>query len=301
MLIAKACRNAEGMVQYNENARLDPSQVRSGGGRRGTVAVGGGMALVVVILGLLLGFNPMELLGNIPDQPSAPGAVSDFAECETGADIATKRECRFVAYTNSIQSYWQATLPGYEKADTVMFSGVTQTGCGTATSAVGPFYCPVDRTIYLDGTFFDDMLKGQLGAAGGDAAEAYVIAHEYGHHIQNLTGILPKVQAAGQRSGPDSPQVKLELQADCYAGAWLSNATMDPNSPITSVTQDDLDRAVNAAIAVGDDRIQRAQTGQVKPDAWTHGSSADRKHWFGVGFKTGDPSQCNTFAAGALG
>ena len=288
-------------MQYNENAKLDSSQVRSGGGRRGPVAVGGGMALVVVLLGLFLGFNPADLLGSMPGQPPVAGAENDFAQCETGADIAANRDCRFVAYTNSIQAYWGATLPGYEKADTVMFSGVTQTGCGTATSAVGPFYCPVDRTIYLDGTFFDDMLKRQLGAAGGDAAEAYVIAHEYGHHIQNLTGVLPKVQAAGKQTGPTSPQVRLELQADCYAGTWMRHATEDPDSPITDITDDDLNRAVNAAIAVGDDRIQKAQTGYVQPDAWTHGSSAERKRWFATGFNTGDPAQCNTFAANALG
>ncbi len=289
-------------MQYNKDARLDSSQVRRGGGSsRGGVAMGGGMAVIVVLLGLLLGFNPMELLGNMPGQAPAVPTEDTFAECKTGADIEANRNCRFVAYTNSVQAYWEATLPGYEKADTVMFSGVVQTACGTATSAVGPFYCPADRTVYLDSTFFDDMLTQQLGAKGGDAAEAYVIAHEYGHHIQNLTGILPKVQASGNQTGPTSPQVRLELQADCYAGTWLRNATQDPNSPIASITQDDLDRAVDAAISVGDDRIQKAQTGHVKPDAWTHGSSADRKNWFGTGFNTGDPSQCNTFAQGALG
>lgn len=262
--------------------------------------MGGGMALVVLLLGLFLGFDPAALLGDMPGQVPVPPVEDTFAECRTGADIATNRECRFVAYTNSVQAYWEATLPGYEKADTVMFSGVVQTACGTATSNVGPFYCPADRTVYLDGTFFDDMLSRQLGARGGDAAEAYVIAHEYGHHIQNLTGILPKVQAAGQQTGAKSPQVRLELQADCYAGTWLRNATRDPNSPIAEITQDDLDRAVDAAISVGDDRIQKSQTGRVQPDAWTHGSSADRKHWFGIGFNTGDPSQCNTFAGDAL-
>jgi len=145
------------------------------------------------------------------------------------------------------------------------------------------------------------MLEGQLGAAGGDAAEAYVIAHEYGHHISNLIGTLDKVQAAGQQTGPDSPQVRLELQADCFAGVWMANATEDPASPIQEVTQDDLDRAIDAAMAVGDDRIQEASTGEVSPESWTHGSSEQRKEWMARGYTSGSPDRCDTFAAGALG
>ena len=144
------------------------------------------------------------------------------------------------------------------------------------------------------------MLKGQLGAAGGDAAEAYVIAHEYGHHISNLTGVLAKAQSSGNTTGPASAQVRLELQADCYAGAWLKNAASDPSSPIKSITADDVNRAVDAALAVGDDRIQLKSTGAVTPESWTHGSSAMRKRWLAIGFNDGDPSQCNTFTADAL-
>ena len=187
--------------------------------------MGGGMALVVLLLGLFLGFDPAALLGDMPGQVPVPPAEDTFAECRTGADIATNRECRFVAYTNSVQAYWEATLPGYEKADTVMFSGVVQTACGTATSNVGPFYCPADRTVYLDGTFFDDMLSRQLGARGGDAAEAYVIAHEYGHHIQNPD--RHPSEGAGSRPA-DRREVAAgptRAQADCYAGTWLRNAT----------------------------------------------------------------------------
>ena len=175
------------------------------------------------------------------------------------------------------------------------------TGCGTATSQVGPFYCPADKVVYLDDSFFDTMLEGQLGAQGGDAAEAYVLAHEYGHHISDLTGVLARAQASGNSTGPKSAQVRLELQADCYAGAWLANATADPDSPIRKVTRDDLDRAVDAALAVGDDRIQMKSTGSVSPESWTHGSAAMRKKWLATGFNSGDPGQCNTFAASALG
>lgn len=289
-------------MQYNENAKLDPSQVSGGGGgRRGTrIALGGGAGVLVVLVAVLLGVDPTLLTGGVA--PSAQDATTDpYAQCTSGADISQNRDCRFVAYTNSIQAYWAKTYSGYQQTQTTIFSGQVATGCGTATAAVGPFYCPADKVVYLDDSFFDDMLTAELGAKGGDAAEAYVLAHEYGHHISDLTGTLAKAQASGNRTGPTSAQVRLELQADCYAGAWLANAAADPNSPIKQITSDDLDRAVDAALAVGDDRIQLKSTGSVSPESWTHGSAAMRKKWLAVGFNSGDPSTCNTFAAGALG
>lgn len=283
-------------MQYNDNAQLDSSQVQGSGGGfgggGGRIAVGGIGGIIIMVLALLFGFDPGALLGGSSSGPQT--TTNDFAQCKTGADVKANRDCRFVAYTNSIQSNWSKVLPGYEPTQTRIFTGQTQTGCGTATTQVGPFYCPADKYVYLDTSFFD-VLTQQLGAAGGDAAEAYVIAHEYGHHISDLTGVLDKVQAAGQQTGPDSPQVKLELQADCYAGVWLKNATKDPNSPIAAITQDDVNRAVDAALAVGDDRIQKETTGRVDREAWTHGSSAMRKQWLGTGFNSGDPNQCNTF------
>ena len=288
-------------MQYNEGARLDPSQMGGGGsgGRGGGIAIGGGAGILILILSMIFGFDPGALLGGSTSNDTAP-ATNPYAACTTGADIAANRECRFVAYTNSIQTYWAGALSGYTKSKTVTFNGQIQTACGAATSDVGPFYCPADKLVYLDVSFFDQMLP-QLGAAGGDAAEAYVIAHEYGHHIQNLTGDMARVQSAGQQTGPLSGQVRLELQADCYAGVWLRHSTADANSPIAVITQDDLNRAVDAAISVGDDRIQKAQTGRVHPDSWTHGSSAQRKKWLATGFNTGDPNQCNTFATNNLG
>lgn len=289
-------------MQYNEDAKLDPSQVSGGGGRRGTtIALGGGAGLLVIIVALLFGIDPGLLSGGSTTGVPATTAPDPYAQCTSGADIAKNRDCRFVAYTNSIQAFWTEAYPGYVPTRTKIFSGQIATGCGTATAEVGPFYCPADKVVYLDDSFFDTMLKGQLGAEGGDAAEAYVIAHEYGHHISDLTGVLAKAQASGNRTGPKSAQVRLELQADCYAGAWLANATADPNSPITQITRDDLNRAVDAALAVGDDRIQMKSTGSVSPESWTHGSAAMRKHWLAVGFNSGDPGKCNTFAAGALG
>ena len=288
-------------MQYNSGAQLDPSQMGSGGGGRrgGGIAVGGGAGILILILALLFGFDPGAILGG--GGTGTTGETGNkYAECKTGADIATNRDCRFVAYTNSIQAYWKEALPGYEQSKTYTFTGSVQTGCGTATSDVGPFYCPADNTVYLDTSFFDEMLP-QLGAMGGDAAEAYVIAHEYGHHIQNLTGIMGKVQAQGQTTGPTSPAVRLELQADCYAGAWLRHATSEAGSPIAQVTADDLNRAVDAAIAVGDDKVQQTTSGRVSMESWTHGSSAQRKKWLATGYNSGDPNQCNTFGAASLG
>jgi predicted metalloprotease len=286
-------------MKYNEGAQLDPSQMGGGGGRGGKVALGGGAGVVVLILALVFGINPNDLLGGA-QQPGSPTETSNpFAQCTRGADIRTDRDCRFVAYTNSIQDYWSEQAEGYQEIQVKTFDSQVSTGCGTATSAVGPFYCPTDTTVYLDLDFFD-QLTGQLGAQGGDAAEAYVFAHEFGHHIQNLTGTMAKVQAEGQTSGPKSPGVRLELQADCYAGAWFAAVSEDPNGPIAEVTREDLDRAVDAAAAVGDDRIQEKMQGQVRPESWTHGSAAMRQKWLRQGFTSADPNTCDTFAAGAL-
>ncbi len=286
-------------MKYNDQANLDPSQMGGGRGNGGKIAVGGGAGLIVVVLALLFGINPGDILGSQPAGPEQSGAATAFAQCTKGSDIDKDRDCRFVAYTNSIQDYWGQAVDGYQVIKVETFTGSINTACGNATSAVGPFYCPGDTSVYLDLGFFD-QLTGQLGAEGGDAAEAYVLAHEFGHHIQDLTGTMRKVQGGGQGTGPKSPGVRLELQADCYAGVWFKHATSDPNSPITEVSQNDLDRAVDAAQAVGDDRIQQKTQGQVTPETWTHGSAANRQKWLGQGFSTGDPNACDTFAAGAL-
>lgn len=276
-------------MQYNQGARLDPSQVeyRSGGRGGGRVAVGGISGVIVLVLAMLFGINPAELLGSGSSASvDAPG--TEMTQCQTGADVETDRNCRFVVYTNTANQYWSGLMGSrYQPATTVLFVGQTATGCGTASTAVGPFYCPSDQKVYLDPSFTEDMLQDQLGGKGGDAAEAYVVGHEYGHHIQNLTGRLAQVQQAGQQTGPNSPQVKLELQADCYAGAYLANVTSLPNSPIAVLNQDDLNRMVDAAKVVGDDYIQQRTQGGVDSDAWTHGSSNERKHWLAQGFNNG--------------
>jgi predicted metalloprotease len=289
------------VVKYRDNAQLDPSQMGGSRGGGGKIAIGGGAGVLVLILALFLGINPGDLLGGTAGPQAEPEgtAAAPYQQCTTGADISRDRECRFVAYTNSIQSYWAGAYDGYQKIQVVPFTGQVSTACGTASSAVGPFYCPGDTTVYLDTGFFDE-LTSKLGAKGGDAAEAYVFAHEFGHHIQNLTGVMQKVQSQGQQSGPKSGGVRLELQADCYAGVWMHHATKDPSSPIEALTQDDLNRAIDAAAAVGDDRIQERMQGQVNPESWTHGSAANRQKWLNIGFTTGDPNRCDTFASGAL-
>ena len=285
-------------MKFNRRARLDTSSIRdrSGmGGGRG-MAMGGGLGgLVVLIVALLAGVDPTALLGG--EQASGPGG-GELEQCETGADIEENPDCRFVAVQNSIQDYWEATFAAsgarYSPATFTTFTGGVQTGCGSASSQVGPFYCPPDRGVYLDLNFFDTM-RTQLGAEGGDFAEAYVVAHEYGHHVQNLTGQMDRVRS---RQGPDSDAVALELQADCYAGVWAGAATDSTGGRepiITEITQDDIAEAIDAAETVGDDYIQERMQGTVTPETWTHGSSEQRRTWFKRGMDGGNPAECDTF------
>lgn len=293
-------------MEFRDEARIDQSEVvyagRGGGGRRGgAVALGGGAGLVILLLALVFNIDPSTILsGQQPDSGTQQSASASAPTCGTGSDIAKDRECRWPAYVNSIQRYWRQALPGYTDAKTVIFSGQVSTGCGAASSQVGPFYCPPDKKVYIDTAFADQLLK-QLGAAGGDAAEAYVLAHEYGHHISNLAGILAKAQSARGQTGPKSPQTRLELQADCYAGVWFANTIKDQSSVIKTITQDDLNRIIDAAKSVGDDHIQLQSTGGISPESWTHGSSKMRKYWVAKGFQSANPNVCDTFSTDNLG
>ena len=294
-------------MEYRDSADISGGNVVTAGGRSGgggsggRIAVGGVGGIIILLLSLFFGFDPAAVLGGgtAPNTGTQAGAPLD--QCKTGADVNANRDCRCKAYMASINNYWSGAFQsGYQPTQMVIFSGQVNTGCGAATSEVGPFYCPQDSKIYIDVDFTEQLLQ-QLGAKGGDAAEAYIVAHEFGHHIQNLTGIMSQVQSQGQQTGPSSPQVRLELQADCYAGVWFRNSTADPTGPIQKITQDDLNRVVDAAVAVGDDRIQESQAGRISPESWTHGSSAQRKYWMSVGFKSGNPNQCDTFSTNNLG
>jgi predicted metalloprotease len=274
-------------MRIRRRARLDPSQVSDRRGMSGSpIAIGGGAIglVVAVILLLVNGFS-----GGSTDT-GASGA-GDLSSCQTGADAQQSQDCAVVAYVNSIQDYWSHTLPGYTEARTVLFTDRTQTGCGTATTAVGPFYCPADQHVYIDLGFFQELTT-KFGASGGPLAQAYVLAHEYGHHVQDLQGTIDRGGANSQ--GPESASVRLELQADCYAGVWAANAVQ--TGFITKITDRDVADALSAAAAVGDDRLQQEFQGKVNPETWTHGSSAERQHWFSTGYGTGDPSSCDTFS-----
>lgn len=294
-------------MQFDDDAELDSSQVQDRRGiPGGGLAVGGGaIGLLGLIAALLFGVDP-GLFGAAgtaaaPPVGQATSSPQLAAACRTGADANKRQDCRILAVVNSVQNYWQGDFAArgrqYAPASTVLFTERVSTACGTATSAVGPFYCPGDRKAYFDLGFFDDMTR-QLGARGGPFAEAYVVAHEYGHHVQNLLGTTGRV--GGDRQGADSASVKLELQADCYAGVWTHHATTTPQAStgrplITRLTDQDIALALDAAESVGDDRIQQRATGRSNPETWTHGSSAQRTQWFTTGYRTGDMAKCDTF------
>jgi predicted metalloprotease len=286
-------------MRFRSRARLDAGQVQDQRGSRGRgIAIGGGAGGIVVILVLALlgvdvggGGDPLSL----GTDPSSPAAGQLATTCRTGSDANQREDCRIVGVVNSVQAYWGDHVRDYREAPTRFFTGQTSTGCGGATSAVGPFYCPRDQTVYIDLAFYGE-LRSRFGAHGGAFAEAYVIAHEYGHHVQHLLGTDERV--GGDRQGESSGSVRLELQADCYAGVWASHAV--ETEFIEELTPEDIADGMDAAAAVGDDRIQQRATGRVDKESWTHGSSASRARWFDTGYRTGDARRCDTFAATAL-
>jgi predicted metalloprotease len=279
------------VMSFNPNARLDPGQIQDRRGRGGGIAIGGGIGTIILVAAyLLLGGNIGDLGGVVGQQPVGPAASGDLSACQTGTDANQKEDCRIVGYVNSIQAYWQDELTAsgetYQPAQTVLFSGTTQSGCGTASTEVGPFYCPVDKMVYLDLGFFDE-LETRFGAHGGRFAEAYVVAHEYGHHVQDLLGRLGDGSA---QAGAGGQSVQIELQADCFGGVWADHAVS--TGFINELTDQDIADSLDAAGAVGDDRIQQQTQGSVNPDTWTHGSSAQRQSAFRTGYQGGDPAQC---------
>ncbi|KWX67557.1 neutral zinc metallopeptidase [Mycobacterium sp. NAZ190054] len=298
-------------MTFNEGMRIDTSttSTSSGGGRgpgRG-IAVGGGLGgLLIVVVALFLGVDPGTVMPNQApmDTQGAQAQGFDLSQCRTGRDANEIPQCRVVATGNSLDGVWAQLMPGYTRPQIELFTnGVNTEGCGFASSDVGPFYCPVDKTAYFDVGFFD-ILQTQFGASGGPFAEEYVVAHEFGHHVQNLQGVLGRAQQ--DPTGPTGGGVRTELQADCYAGVWAHYATITKQEGtdvpfLEPLTDKDIADALSAAAAVGDDRIQETATGRVSPESWTHGSSSQRQKWFTTGYRTGDAAQCDTFATNNLG
>jgi uncharacterized protein len=300
-------------VRFNPKARIDQSQieVRSGGrsggsGTRLPIPTGGGGKIGLGTIVVVILFVVLSQCTNLVGDSGGGGDTAGENTCQTGADANESEACAIDLFTNSVQDYWTTAYPreakgDYEPIKTVRFSGSTSSDCGQAGAEMGPFYCPNDRLVYLDSTFFKDMLEGQLGAKGGTFAIGYVIAHEYGHHIEDQLGVLGKIRT---QQGAKSDAVRVELMADCLAGAWAKGAQetkdADGNAIIEGLTQDDIKLAIDAAQAVGDDRIQKKSTGRVNTDTFTHGSAAQRVRWFKQGLSKGTIKGCDTFATDDL-
>jgi uncharacterized protein len=314
-------------MRFNPKSRLDTGRVsdagrgrarsRSGGTTRGSsggssggLPIPGGGGVVGIVLAVIAYLVLSQGGGGgLPGSDGGAGgydtsAFTDtgrYAGCETGEDANESADCARVAVENSLRDFWTDELGGRFRAAEriVTFSGGIETGgCGSASSAVGPFYCSADETIYLDDAFFSDVLAGQLDGPRGAFVEPYVLAHEYGHHISNLIGTLGQV--TGEK-GPQSTGVRLELQADCFAGLWTRHATETEDAEGTvlllELSQEDIDTALEAAKTVGDDYIQRQSGGRVDEEVWTHGSSEQRRTWFMTGYEAGTMEACDTFGA----
>ena len=316
-------------MDFNQDAELDTSALRdlgdSGGGGGGgplggRVAIGGGGVSVV---GLVIYFLMSQLgggggdLGSLltPDtgsgssssaQSSGDQASRDAAlkkRCASAANATPDSDCEAILLINSIENYWTGQLARsgtpYTRSQAQKFTGSVSTGCGEASSDTGPFYCPADKKVYIDLSFYQE-LEQRFGAKGGPFSRAYVLAHEYGHHVQDILGIERRVRT---RSGPTSDSVKLELQADCFAGVWANHATQTTSASgkplISRITRDDIAAALDTASKIGDDFIQtNLGGGSVNKSQFTHGSSAQREKWLTQGLSTGNPANCDTFAAG---
>ncbi len=291
-----------------EDRRGDDQYADAGGGG----SIGGGLSSghlglgTIVVLGLIsyaLGIDPRVLIGGaemVNNMHSGGQQQAQQAQAPRRQPAANDQMRHFVAsILAENEDVWKDVLPAqrgvqFVPAPVVLFNGATNSGCGTAQSAMGPFYCPEDKKIYLDTSFFRDM-QSRFGG-GGDFAYAYVISHEMGHHIQDLLGDLPKWQAAQQNAGSKAQanaiSVRIELQADCYAGVWAANA----NQKWQVLEQGDVEKAINTAQAIGDDRLQQSARGYAVPDSFTHGSSAQRVQWLQAGLQSGRIDSCNTFA-----
>ena len=275
--------------------------LRMGGGGGGIpIPVGGGLGGIVLIVIIFVVLNVLggggSLAGDLGGLGGGQGGQGGpLASLDPG-----DTEGQFInAVTGDLQAFWEERFAAagkeYPETVTVLFTGQTQSGCGVASSATGPFYCPADQKVYLDTDFFKE-LSNRFGAPG-DFAQAYVLAHEYGHHVQDALGIMDRMQSQQTSSNANDLSIRLELQADCLAGVWAYSIWTSPDqSDVESITDADVREAINAAQAVGDDRIQEDATGRIDRDSWTHGSADQRAKWFNTGFKQGTTEACDTFS-----
>jgi uncharacterized protein len=305
-------------MELNENANVDTSQIDDvrgsgggGGGGFGGLPIGGGGLtgiIVTVLIALVGGYFGINNLTGGGSEPQTGDNTTLQQECSQ-PDKLKQLDCRNALYVNSIQAFWRDELPTsfnktYQPAKTVFFSQAVRTGCGNADSGTGPFYCPSDDRVYIDLTFYK-LLADQLGAPG-EFAQPYVLAHEYGHHVQDLVGIEADMRRQQQRDpgAANALSVKLELQADCFAGVWAKGATGTADASgqkiFKSITAQDIQEGLQTASKIGDDTLQQRSGGTVNPAEFTHGTSAQRQQWFGTGYNKGDPKACDTFAAGAV-
>ena len=297
-------------MTFRGDANFDTSAVSQGGGGGGigggAIAVGGGgiVTVILVIVSMIFGVDLTGLAPGAPIQPEQQQSQGTEVTGCTGeeANDPANVVCRMEGGADSMSRFWTATMQAndleYADPSVQLFDRQVSTGCGSATSAVGPFYCPPDRRIYIDTTFFQQM-RDQFGAQGGNLAELYVLAHEWGHHIQNVTGQLGRVQQGD--TGPQSSAVRSELQADCYAGAWIAGAAETPDDDggapvLIAPTEQEMADALNAAQTIGDDRLQEMSGGGINPDGWTHGSSEQRQTWLMNGYN-GGVGACDTWNA----
>ena len=283
-------------MTFNDNANVGGSTARRRG--RGAAVAGGGIAglgaIAVLLFQLFTGNDISGLVGGVGGTAGS-GEETEIQNCETGADANARDDCRLAAGQLALDQYWEGEMQGYTAPQLIIVDGSTGTQCGTASNQTGPFYCPPEQTVYVDPTFFG-LLRQQFDATAGPLAQLYVLAHEYGHHVQNIAGIMDEHPPNG--TGPDSNGVRLELQADCFAGAWVGDMTeqVDENGVafLEAPTQQQIADAINAAQTVGDDHIQQESGGVVNPDTWTHGSSEQRQRWFQTGYRSG-AGACETF------
>jgi predicted metalloprotease len=298
-------------MTFTEGGKFEGGRVRKGGGgRTGAIAGGGIGALLVALLAMFFGGDGdlSQLTGALGggEEQQTTGEDQFIGAC-TAEQANTDPECGLSATVQSIDAYWQGALPQqagvrYTMPEVVSFSGATSTACGPATADTGPFYCPPDQTVYIDLSFYDDLVS-RFGSSGGLLAREYVVAHEMGHHIENIIGAMDQADRGG--SGATSDSVRIELMADCLAGMWAGHAstTVDPDTGVPflkPLSQQDLQDAVSAAQSVGDDHIQSQATGRINPDLFTHGTSAQRVRWFALGYNGGTVETCDALHARQL-